>query len=146
MDAEVVEFDPLADPVRSASDDHRLPTRARLRLILGCGNAVALVGRVHIRRERGKLGGTGIDPLEDRMYLEPVAQRRHLALLYARELTKPRIGEALTLEAHQARGVLRQALAADLRLRRHDLADLLPEPPIVFAGCVEFRHREAQPE
>ena len=69
--ARVVELDALADPVRAgAEDEHR---RALARGDLG----LLVVGAVVVGRQRGELGGAGVDRLVDRAHAEGVAHPAH---------------------------------------------------------------------
>jgi len=75
MDAAIVELDALADPVGPAAQNDDLLAVARIGLAFRRLDAVALVAGIHIRRQRGELGGTGIDALVDGMKTEPMPQR-----------------------------------------------------------------------
>ena len=173
VDAAIVELDPLPDPVRPAAQDHDLLRVGRLALVLGLAEARRLVGRIHIGRLRLELGGAGVDPLEHRADAELVAQAAHLVLggradhrldrvveqaVRARprldaaagdigrlevELGQPPVGKAHRLQPPEARGVARQAVAADRFLLLDDLRDPLEEPGIVSGDRVDLR--DAQP-
>ena len=75
MDAAIVELDALADPVGPAAQNDDLLAVARIGLAFRRLDAVALVAGIHIRRQRGELGGTGVDALVDGMKTEPMPQR-----------------------------------------------------------------------
>ena len=75
MDAAIVELDALADPVRPAAEDDRPCARSLGSASHSGGvDAVALVAGIHVRGQRGELGGAGVDALVDRMHAR--ARRR----------------------------------------------------------------------
>ena len=84
MDAAIVELDPLADPVGAAAEDDDLVALARIGLAFGRREPVALVAGVHVRGQRGELGGAGVDALVDRVQPEPLPQRGDLGLARSR--------------------------------------------------------------
>ena len=69
MHAAVVEFNALADAVRTAAKDHDFFPVSRLRF------AFFVVSRIHVRRIGGEFAGAGIDALVDRPHIEFAAQR-----------------------------------------------------------------------
>jgi hypothetical protein len=87
------------------------------------------VGRIHVGRLRLELGGAGVDALELRGDAEVGRARRMLlssrpVSLARRASVKPIILSAQALLRH------RQAVAADLVLGLHDLADAGEEPRV----------------
>ena len=77
--AAVVEFDALADPVRSGAQDQHLGLLG-LRCHLGLGGGVEFVAAVVVRRLGLELRGAGVDGLVHRVDAESLAQRAHPVL------------------------------------------------------------------
>ncbi len=88
MHAAVIEFDPLADPVRPAAQDHDLLPVGRL------GLALLFIGGVEIGRVGLEFGGTGIHALEDRQHLQGQPQGADLVFASVPELGQDLVGEA----------------------------------------------------
>ena len=173
VDAAIIEFDALPDPVRAAAEDYDLLPVGGLALVLRFAEARRLVGRVHIGRLRLEFGGAGVDPLEHRADAEPMAQapdlglgggadhrldrivdqavrpgpRLHPAAGDVRrlevELGEAAIGKAHRLQAAHPGGVARQAVAADRLLLLDELAEPLEEPGVVAGDRVDLF--DAQP-
>ena len=92
VDAAVIEFDALADPVRATAQHHDLFLVGWIRL------ALFLVGRVHVGGLGRKFGGAGIDPLVDRTDIERMALLAHCLVGGLQQLGQPAIGKTLLLE------------------------------------------------
>ena len=138
MNAAIVEFDPLADPIRSAAEDHDLFAFARIGLAFGHVEPVALVARIHVGSERGELGRASVDALVDRPQIEPAAARRHRRLVEPGEPGKASIRKAHLLQPQQAGLVIRQPVPVHLLLDRDDLGDALQKPSIELAAGVNL--------
>ena len=64
--AAIVEFYPLADPVRPAAEHNDFLELRGIRFALGLAGERSFVGRVHVGRLGVEFGGAGIDSLEYR--------------------------------------------------------------------------------
>ena len=150
MDAAIVELDALADAVGAAAQDDDLVARGGRRLAFRLAHPVALVGRIHVGGERGELGGAGVDALIDGMDAVEIAPARDLGFVDLAQLGDAGVGKSHLLQPVKPRleflgmGEDRQELVALAQqgLFRDDVADLLEEPGIVFAGGVDLRGRE----
>ena len=85
MDAAIVELDALADAVRAAAEDDDLAA-ASVGSASHSGAVAALVGGIHVRRQRGEFGGAGVDALVDRAHAERGAALRDRRLAEPVEL------------------------------------------------------------
>ena len=104
MHTAVVEFDALADPVRAAAEDHRLPTRRGVGLALGrLAERSGLVGRVHVGGGGRELGRAAVDSLEDRPNVQRAADAANLRLGLAGQGAQPGVGEAERLQSPERR-------------------------------------------
>ena len=145
MYAAVVEFDPLTDPVRTAAEDHDLFPVGRF------GLALLLVGGVEIGGVGHELGGTGIDPLVNRLHVvERNAVAGHHLRWCSRACREHLVGKADTAWPHA--GCLARNLAAgssfllQLVFLLDDLADIVQEPGVDGRMPVDLldRHAAAQ--
>src|SRR5207237_5012259 len=75
--AAIVEFDPLADAVRAASEDHDFLPRRRVRF------ALLLIGAVQVRREGFEFGGARVDALVGWLETLLHARRAHRVFIGA---------------------------------------------------------------
>ena len=144
MAAAIVELDALADAVRAAAEDHHLLRLGRLRLVGRRAGEGHLVGRVEIGGRRGELGRAGVDPLVDRVDVEPGAERRHLGLAGVGELGEARVGEALRLEPAERPGAVGQAVLPELRLGCDDPLELAEEPRVDMRGAGDLLDAHAE--
>src|SRR5216684_8532122 len=71
MAAAIIEFDSLANAVRSAAKDHDFWTRLSVRFVF------VFVGGIEVRRERFKFRRAGIDALEHRGHAVTRALQAH---------------------------------------------------------------------
>ncbi len=145
MDATIVELDPLADPVGPAAEDDDFVAIARVGLAFGRAQPIALVARVHVRGQRGKLGGAGVDALIDRVHPEAMPQRGGLLLADAGEAREAGIGKPHLLQPQQPGRIARQPILAHPLLDLDDLANALEEPAVVAAGGVDLLCRKPMP-
>src|SRR5690606_34931303 len=90
--AAVIKLDTLTDSIGTTAENHDLVAAGRI------GLALFLIGRVHVRRIRGKFGSTGIDALVDRQDLELVTMSPQVLFSNAEQFGKPGIGKAFALE------------------------------------------------
>ena len=133
MHAAVVEFDALADTVRTAAQDHDLVTGRRV------GLALLLVGRVQVRSVGGELGRTGVDTLVDREHFQLVAVTTQVLVGDTQQLGQPLVREALALEAQHQRLVdVGQAQGLDLLFFLDQVFHLHQEPVIDTGQGVDF--------
>ena len=146
MDTAIVEFDPLADPVRTAAQDDDLLAVGDLGLAFRLGQAVAFIAGVHIGRFAGEFCGAGVDALIDRAHVQIVAQGEDGAFLLAGQFRQSRVGEAHFLQPQQALTILWQAVGAHRLLGLHDVFDLRQEPAVDLVGLVDFFQRHALTE
>ena len=142
VDAAIVELDALADAVRAAAEDDDLLAFGGIGLADRRAVA-AFVGRIHVGRGGGELGGTGVDTFVDRVHAEPAAQRGDLVLAASGELRQVLVGEAERLEAAQRAGVVRQAGRGDRAFGIDDAFQFAQEPRIELAGVVDVLDRQA---
>ena len=141
MDAAVVEFDALADAVRTAAQDHDFLLVGRIRL------ALFLVGRVHVSSVRGEFGGTGINALVDRTHAQLVAMLTHGGLCRVQQLGQTLVGETGTLEHPDVTLVQRsQFLAADGFGLDVEILDLGEKPRIDCRQAENVVERHARTE
>ncbi len=132
VNAAVVELDPLADAVRTATENHHA-------LALGdIGLALVLVGRIEVRRVGVEFGATGIDSLVDRQNLVLHPHPTHAGFAYV-----PKFGEAAVREAHlfrvpQDAGAFVRARHREFRLHLDDFVELAQEPGVDPRASVEF--------
>ena len=140
MHTAVIEFDPLPDPVGSAAEDDDLGPVGGIGLAFAGGEPVALVARVHVRRERGELRRAGIDTLE--YWAHAVTQAAHGILGGRRQLGETRVTEPHRLYAAQSVRVIGQSVGSNLLLGLDDLADAMEEPRIVIARLVNLLDRQ----
>ncbi len=142
--AAVVEFDALADPVRTAAQHHDLALVGRVGLALAM---LGLVGRVHVGGVGGELGRAGIDALVDRTHVVGQARFAHGLGVRLHQPGQAPVGEALLLQVAQLGG--RQAgqrAGLDLRLGLDDVLDLGEEPRVDVGLGVHLLERHAQAE
>ena len=92
--AAIVELDALTDAVGAAAEDDDLLLVRRLGLAFDRAVNCGLIGRIHVRRDRGEFGGAAIDALERRMDVQLAARGTHVFFRRARQLGEARIGEA----------------------------------------------------
>ena len=134
MAAAIIELDALADPVGATAEDDRLLAIGHAGFAfsraVGAGH---LVGRVHVGRLGGELGGAGVDALVDRAHIECAALFRNVLFLKARQPGEAGIREALALQHTEGFGGCRQAVLDDAGLDLHQVADLFEEPRVDFA-------------
>jgi len=117
----IVEFDALADAVRSAPQDHDLAPGRRVRL------ALLLVGRVEVGGGGGELRRAGVDTLVHGPDAERVTLVADRLLRHVHQARQAAVGEALALEYPQALGAERpETLFAHLGFLPHQLLDLPP--------------------
>ena len=115
MDAAIVELDALADAVGAAAEDHHLVARSDGSASHSAGaDPVALIGRIHVGRERRELGGAGVDALVDRdgRRAARAARRPSLSLRCRRARPSRASEKPMLLEPQQPGRVLRQAVGA----------------------------------
>jgi len=84
---------PLADTVRTATQDHDLVATRR------CSFALFLVGGVQVGGVGGKLGGAGVNALVDREDVQLVAMSAQVFLSHTQQLGQALVGETFALEA-----------------------------------------------
>ena len=143
MDAAIVEFDALPDPVRPpAENDHLLPL-ARIGFAFRIVEPVALVARVEVRGQRGEFGGAGVDPLVNRAQLEAPAPRRDRLLIKAAQSGQPGVGKPHLLQPQQSGAIAGQPVLPHPLLDFDNLADSFEKPWLVVAGCMDFGGRQA---
>ena len=135
--AAIVELDPLPDPVRTAAEDDDLAALGRVRLAGRRSPERRFIGRVHIGRRRGELGGAGVDALVDRRTPSPAARAGDHGLLDIGERGEARVGEARRLQGAQIARVFRQAEPAHLALERDHICDLFEKPRVDLGGVVD---------
>ena len=135
MHAAIIEFNTLADAVWPATqNDDFLP---RCRAAFADWNAkTAFIGRIHIGRFRSEFGSASINALIGGRDTKLGAQSRHIGFAASGEVREALIGKAHGLNAAQRRGVTRQAIGVDIRLRAYQLFNFPQEPGIEFAGFV----------
>ena len=103
MAAAIVELDPLPDPVRTAAEDDDLFALRRVGFASDLADEWSLVGRIHVSRGRGELGGAGVDALEHRLNAEASASGGDVGFGLAGKRCKARVREAARLQrAHIA--------------------------------------------
>ena len=125
VDAAVVELDALADPVRTAAEDHDLAPLARLRL------ALLLVGRIQVGGVAGELGRARIHALVHRMQPVGMPALAHDRLLQAEQVRDATVGEALALERAQPRRTqCGESAGLDQGLLAQQVADLRQKPRV----------------
>src|SRR5690554_206294 len=135
MHTAVIELDALADAVGPTSQHHDLAPLRHLRL------ALLLVGGVKISGIRGKLGGTGVDPLVDRTNARLLPRTPKLFLGDTQQPCQPRIREALALEPEQLlRGKFRKRALCDRLLKLDQFFDLHQEPGVDLGQAKDFLH------
>ena len=83
MDAAVIEFDALSDPVRPAAEHHDLAAFARL------GFALLFVRGVHVGGLSCEFGRAGIDAFVDRSHAKGLTTRPHIVLIRDEQLRQP---------------------------------------------------------
>ena len=137
MHAAIVEFDPLSDAVRPASQDHDLLAIRR------GGFTLVLVGRVEIGRMRLELGGTGIHSLVDRPYVQAMTQGTHFVLALAPEFRQALVREAHSLGLTQPGLTLARVCTAKVLLGAHDFLHAPEKPGIDPRAAMDLLHRNA---
>ena len=141
MHAAVVEFDALADAVRTAAEHHHLAPRRRP------GFALFLVARVHVGSTGGELGRAGVDPLVDRADAQRPAMLAHHALIDAEQRRQAAVGEALALQRAHCAGIQRvEGATGQLLFVTDQVLDLHQEPRIDAADAVHLVDRQADAE
>ena len=142
MAAAVVEFDALADPVRTAPQDHHLAAELRLHFALRGDQLQGtagidplegpLIGGVVIRGAGGKFSRTGIHGFEHRIHAQTLAMGAHLQLLGPGGPANLPIGKTQLLELQEAFAIeIRQRTAAQQpALGLHNPPQLGEEPGI----------------
>ena len=141
MDAAVVEFDALADPVRAAAEDHDLPA--------GRGDDLVLVavGGVVVGRERLELGRTGVDQTVNGVDAGLLAMGAHGSKIGRQQVRELHVGVAGLLGAAQQAGVDgRERVPLQLLLHLAELAQLVQEPRIDLRQVIDLLHGIARPE
>ncbi len=147
MDAAIVEFDTLADAVGPAAENDDLAAFAGLGLAFRrCAVITVFVGGVHVRGAGLEFGGAGIDPLEHRPHVEACPQRGNHIFPDAGQLGQSGVGEAHSLEPQQARGIVGQAVLAELGLDRDQGLDLGQEPGVEARRGGDFLQAHADAE
>jgi len=129
--ATVIKLDALTDTVGATAQHHDL-------FAIGGGRlALLLIGRVHIGGAGGKLGGTGVHPLEHGSHPGAPAQFSNLTLTATGKLRQALIGESLAFEKAQAIRI--QRLYPGLPNLRLDLNQLLylHQEPGIDLGDIE---------
>ena len=136
--AAVVELDALADAVRTAAQHHDLLA------VGGRGFALFLVGRIHVGRAGGELGGAGVHALVHGTHVELVTQLAHLGLGRIQQEGQAAVREAATLQFPQG-GVIQvgQRLLLERQFDVDDFLDLRQEPRVDVRDVVHFVQREA---
>ena len=144
MAAAIVELDPLPDPVRAAAEDDDLFALRRVGFASRLAGERRLVGRIHVGRGRGELGGAGVDALEHRLNAEPPARGGDVGFGLAGKRRKARVREAARLQGSHIARVRRQAMSAHPAFERDDLGDPLEEPGVDLAALVDLVDAHAQ--
>ena len=130
--AAIIEFDALADPVGSATEDDRLFASGRFGLAFDAAiKGRRFVAGIHIGCRRGEFGGAGVDALEDGAHAQRAAGAAHGGLVLIGQLRQARIGEAHRLEGAEGGGIGRKTERRDVALDQHDFFDLAQEPGFV---------------
>src|SRR5690606_6959521 len=139
--AAIIELDALADAIRAAAQDHDL------RAIAGIGLAFFLVGRIQVRGGGRELGCARVDPLEYRPETRLDATLPDRRLLHTHQCGDARVGNALALQAPQAR-VIEAAHAGhrELPLLFDEIADLRKEPGVDAGELRNFGQRHSLAE
>ena len=94
MNAAIVKFDALANPIRAAPQNDYFFSIRDVGFRLARLNTVAFIGGIHIRRHRGKFGCAGIDSLVDRYHVHCATAQRHLGAGQSSQFTETFIREA----------------------------------------------------
>ena len=108
--AAIIELDPLPDAVRATTENDDLLAVRWLRFAGRHPKGRGLIGRVHIRRLRLKLGRARVDPLENGADAKTVTQFAHFLLGHA-------AGHGAHCIVNQARAVRDGAFHARLEVR-----------------------------
>ena len=143
--AAVVEFDALADTVRSAAEDDDLLAVGRRAFVGHLACEWRLVARIHIGGGGSELGGAGVDALVDRAHAERMAQRLDFGFGGIGKHREARVGEAHGFQRAHAERMRRQAAVLDLVFHLDDAAQLGEEPRIDLAGGEDVFIRPAEP-
>ena len=136
--AAIVKLNPLSDPVRATAKDDDFLGVGRTRFAFHIAHRGGLVGGIHIRRLRFKLGGTGVDPLEDGVDAQIAAGTADLRFVTAGQFGKAGIGKAHHLQLANAVRGDGQARFCDFRFNVHNLADPGKEPRIERGDGVDL--------
>src|SRR5439155_25983890 len=138
-DAAVVALESLSDAVRTTPEDHDALLAERLGLVL------LVVGRIEIRRRRGKLAGAGVHRLVGRVNAEfpTLLANRHLGRVAQRgELV---VGESQPLHALEL-GAAYGRKSAEPALGVYQFLELIQKPGVDAGGLRDFVHRQAGQE
>jgi hypothetical protein len=133
MHTAIIEFDPLADAVRTAAEHDDLF------LLFRRGLALFFIGGVHVGRGRGKLGGTGIHALVYRTHLGRMAPPARLLFRHSHQLRQTAIGKPLALPG--APGIGRGLFPAVFRDRlfgTDQIRDLRQKPGVDVTQIMNF--------
>src|SRR5699024_5469068 len=144
VDAGVVELDTLADAVRAGAQDDDL-FLILLRLNLGLGVRVQLIGAVVVRGLRLELTGAGVHGLEDWVDAEGPAQGTH-AVLPCELRTQ---GCDLAVGQAKELCITQQADVQDRRVDQllaelHEGHELVQEPRVDAGGLIDLVHGRAE--
>ena len=138
MDAAIVEFDTLPDPIRSATQHDDFFAIGR------CGLAFILVRRIHVGRLGCEFRRAGVDALEHRTKACRMPRRAHLRFGGFQQMREAPIGESLPLQLAQLIRMQRvQRAFFDGELEVDDLFDLREEPRVDLRVLVRFVDRHA---
>ena len=143
MDTAVVELDALTDPVGATAKDHHLVACGRRGFAFGADDR--LVGRIHIGRLGSEFGGTGVNPLVDRMDACGLPRGGGLRGRNAGKHRHSCVGKPHRLECLKRGRVARNTVAGEGCLGVDDDGDALKEPFVPSGDGVKFIQRHAGP-
>ena len=138
MAAAIVELDALTDAVGATAQDHDLLAVAGAGFVFHVAHRRGFVGRIHIGGLRLKLGGAGVDALEDRVQVMGAAGVAHGLFGEAGQGRQTGVGKAHHLELAQAVQILGQAAVAHGVFGVHNLAQARQEPRVKGGGVLDF--------
>jgi len=134
----VVELDALADPIRTAAENHNLPAVVRRRLV------AVFVGAVEVWRKRFELGGAGIDPLVNRLQAVGNAALAHRGFAGVDRNRQFLIAEPGALQPPQfGRGQAVKAGRFGMFPQLRDFSELTQKPRIDLGDFVQLFDRPA---